>query len=207
MEESGRLRRGYFVAGLGATQFALPGALDLLRSLRDVPGRSEVRRPLRDRSREPSMAPRCTTPAPSDSCRRSGVSGAPLRGGFGAAARRAADRLVAPRAARKAGLTRTVGATVISSTARSSPISRAATGSCSSSFRTPSLAIPSRLCDRPRAHRARAKRRRLAARHADRRNRRRPALDPCACAVSARAVSSLSQGSGRRAGPAGPCDA
>jgi ATP-dependent Lhr-like helicase len=35
MEESGHLRRGYFVAGLGATQFALPGALDLLRSLRD----------------------------------------------------------------------------------------------------------------------------------------------------------------------------
>ena len=33
MEEAGRLRRGYFIAGLGATQFALPGALDLLRSL------------------------------------------------------------------------------------------------------------------------------------------------------------------------------
>jgi ATP-dependent Lhr-like helicase len=36
MEEAGRIRRGYFVAGLGATQFALPGALDLLRSLRDL---------------------------------------------------------------------------------------------------------------------------------------------------------------------------
>ena len=35
MEEAGRVRRGYFVAGLGATQFALPGALDLLRSLRE----------------------------------------------------------------------------------------------------------------------------------------------------------------------------
>jgi ATP-dependent Lhr-like helicase len=35
MEEKGRVRRGYFVAGLGATQFALPGALELLRSLRD----------------------------------------------------------------------------------------------------------------------------------------------------------------------------
>jgi ATP-dependent Lhr-like helicase len=35
MEESGRIRRGYFVAGLGATQFAMPGALDLLRALRD----------------------------------------------------------------------------------------------------------------------------------------------------------------------------
>ena len=35
MEEAGKIRRGYFVAGLGATQFAMPGALDLLRSLRD----------------------------------------------------------------------------------------------------------------------------------------------------------------------------
>ncbi len=32
-EESGRCRRGYFVAGLGAAQFALPGAVDRLRSL------------------------------------------------------------------------------------------------------------------------------------------------------------------------------
>ncbi|MCA9209228.1 MAG: DEAD/DEAH box helicase, partial [Planctomycetales bacterium] len=31
MEESGRVRRGYFVAGLGAAQFALPGAEDRLR--------------------------------------------------------------------------------------------------------------------------------------------------------------------------------
>jgi ATP-dependent Lhr-like helicase len=38
LEETGRLRRGYFVAGLGATQFSLPGALDLLRSLRDGGG-------------------------------------------------------------------------------------------------------------------------------------------------------------------------
>ncbi|MEO8137105.1 MAG: DEAD/DEAH box helicase, partial [Betaproteobacteria bacterium] len=42
LEEAGRLRRGYFVAGLGATQFALPGALDLLRSLRDSPDDPEV---------------------------------------------------------------------------------------------------------------------------------------------------------------------
>jgi ATP-dependent Lhr-like helicase len=37
LEESGRIRRGYFVAGLGAAQFALPAAVDLLRSLRDGP--------------------------------------------------------------------------------------------------------------------------------------------------------------------------
>ncbi|MGH9144610.1 MAG: Lhr family helicase, partial [Vicinamibacterales bacterium] len=42
MEEQGRIRRGYFVAGLGATQFAMPGALDLLRSLRDAPDQPEV---------------------------------------------------------------------------------------------------------------------------------------------------------------------
>ena len=42
MEENGRIRRGYFVAGLGATQFALPGALDLLRSLRDAPDEIEI---------------------------------------------------------------------------------------------------------------------------------------------------------------------
>jgi ATP-dependent Lhr-like helicase len=37
LEESGRIRRGYFVAGLGATQFALPAAIDLLRQLRTAP--------------------------------------------------------------------------------------------------------------------------------------------------------------------------
>ena len=42
MEEHGRIRRGYFVAGLGATQFATPGALDLLRSLRDAPDDPEI---------------------------------------------------------------------------------------------------------------------------------------------------------------------
>ena len=42
MEDSGRIRRGYFVAGVGATQFALPAALDLLRSLRDTPETPEV---------------------------------------------------------------------------------------------------------------------------------------------------------------------
>jgi ATP-dependent Lhr-like helicase len=35
MEEAGRIRRGYFVAPMGATQFAVPGAVDRLRALRD----------------------------------------------------------------------------------------------------------------------------------------------------------------------------
>jgi ATP-dependent Lhr-like helicase len=37
LEERGRVRRGYFVAGLGAAQFALPGAVDRLRSARSAP--------------------------------------------------------------------------------------------------------------------------------------------------------------------------
>jgi ATP-dependent Lhr-like helicase len=34
MEESGKVRRGYFAADLGATQFAMPAAVDMLRALR-----------------------------------------------------------------------------------------------------------------------------------------------------------------------------
>ena len=37
LEETGRVRRGYFVAGLGAAQFAQPGAVDLLRASREDP--------------------------------------------------------------------------------------------------------------------------------------------------------------------------
>jgi ATP-dependent Lhr-like helicase len=37
MDDAGRVRRGYFVAGLGAAQFAMPPALDLLRSMREPP--------------------------------------------------------------------------------------------------------------------------------------------------------------------------
>jgi len=43
MEEAGRARRGYFVAGLGAAQFALAGADDRLRALREPPPREESR--------------------------------------------------------------------------------------------------------------------------------------------------------------------
>ena len=41
LEDAGRVRRGYFV-GVGATQFALPPALELLRSLRDMPEEPET---------------------------------------------------------------------------------------------------------------------------------------------------------------------
>ena len=42
MEETGKIRRGYFVAGVAAMQFALPSVLDMLRALRDRPDVAEV---------------------------------------------------------------------------------------------------------------------------------------------------------------------
>ena len=42
LEEAGRIRRGYFVAGVGAMQFAMPAVLDLLRALRPEPEPVEV---------------------------------------------------------------------------------------------------------------------------------------------------------------------
>jgi ATP-dependent Lhr-like helicase len=44
MEDRGRVRRGYFVEGLGGAQFALPAAVDRLRAERSAPG---------DESRDP----------------------------------------------------------------------------------------------------------------------------------------------------------
>ncbi len=43
LEETGRVRRGYFVAGLGAAQFALPGAVDRLRAFRSDVADAEPR--------------------------------------------------------------------------------------------------------------------------------------------------------------------
>jgi ATP-dependent Lhr-like helicase len=37
LEERGQVRRGYFVDGLGAAQFAVPGAVDRLRAARETP--------------------------------------------------------------------------------------------------------------------------------------------------------------------------
>ncbi len=42
MEDAGRIRRGYFVASVGATQFALPAALELMRTLREMPEEPET---------------------------------------------------------------------------------------------------------------------------------------------------------------------
>jgi ATP-dependent Lhr-like helicase len=42
LEDAGRIRRGYFVQGVSAMQFALPSVLDQLRALRTRPEHSEV---------------------------------------------------------------------------------------------------------------------------------------------------------------------
>ena len=57
LEERGQVRRGYFVAGLGAAQFALPGAVDRLRS---GPRRRRERRPV---GHEPPLVLAATDPA------------------------------------------------------------------------------------------------------------------------------------------------
>jgi len=49
MEEAGRCRRGYFVDGLGGAQFAVPGAVDRMRSLAD---RGSLPRPAGSAGRE-----------------------------------------------------------------------------------------------------------------------------------------------------------
>ena len=61
MEEAGKIRRGYFVEGLGAAQFALPGAVDRLRAERTPVDGPTVQRPGRGRSgqsvrRHPGLA-------------------------------------------------------------------------------------------------------------------------------------------------------
>ncbi len=58
LEERGLTRRGYFVAGMGAAQFSLPGAVDRLRSLRDTPDHE-----LHPADAEPPVVVAATDPA------------------------------------------------------------------------------------------------------------------------------------------------
>ena len=64
LEERGQVRRGYFVAGLGAAQFALPGAVDRLRrpAIRSSP--TSRRWCCRPPIRPSRTAPRCRGPRP-----------------------------------------------------------------------------------------------------------------------------------------------
>jgi ATP-dependent Lhr-like helicase len=67
MEEAGQCRRGYFVEGLGAAQFALPGAVDRMRAMAD-----------------PALAPPGSDPPPVSATPTAG--GPPASGGAPAAA-------------------------------------------------------------------------------------------------------------------------
>ena len=62
-EETGRCRRGYFVEGLGAAQFALPGAVDRLRA---VAGSLERAAERADHARADSDGPRALVLAATD---------------------------------------------------------------------------------------------------------------------------------------------
>jgi ATP-dependent Lhr-like helicase len=70
MEEAGRCRRGYFVAGLGGAQFALPGAVDRLRADR----RDAAGQPLLLAATDPANAYGLSLPWPVNGPRR--VAGA-----------------------------------------------------------------------------------------------------------------------------------
>jgi ATP-dependent Lhr-like helicase len=122
MEEAGRIRRGYFVAGLGATQFAMPGALDLLRSMRDPTADEEDERAALLLAATDPASPYGTTlrwPA-STTARRLGSSAQARQGAAVAhdsadAASQALGPLPGTRTSASAGRgpTRSVGASVI----------------------------------------------------------------------------------------------
>ncbi len=63
MEEAGQIRRGYFVEGLGATQFALPGGVDRLRAERKPPD-DGIQRPLVLAAVDPAQPYGATLPWP-----------------------------------------------------------------------------------------------------------------------------------------------
>jgi ATP-dependent Lhr-like helicase len=73
MEEAGRCRRGYFVAGLGGAQFALPGAVDRLRADR----RDQLGQPLLLAATDPANAYGLSLPWP----QRPGAETRPQRPG------------------------------------------------------------------------------------------------------------------------------
>jgi ATP-dependent Lhr-like helicase len=63
LEEAGQCRRGYFVEGLGAAQFALPGAVDRMRAMAEAARAAEPARAA-DRARDPwDMRPAARGPS------------------------------------------------------------------------------------------------------------------------------------------------
>ena len=74
LEERGHVRRGYFVAGLGAAQFAIPGAIDRLRSIRE-PTEDDVS-PLVLAATDPAQPYGAALPWPTTSGRPARAAGA-----------------------------------------------------------------------------------------------------------------------------------
>lgn len=65
LEERGRARRGYFVAGLGGAQFALPGAVDRLRAEREpVPDLDDPTTPVVVAATDPALLHGASLPWP-----------------------------------------------------------------------------------------------------------------------------------------------
>jgi ATP-dependent Lhr-like helicase len=79
LEDRGQVRRGYFVSGLGAAQFALPGAVDRLRSMRrpdDLGGNDEAPPPVVLSATDPAQPYGGTLPWPESSGRPARIGAA-----------------------------------------------------------------------------------------------------------------------------------
>ena len=104
MEETGQCRRGYFVEGLGAAQFALPGAVDRMRAMAgDLVAGGRRRGPVADDGRRDGARDVVATarggrfgPARPVGGARRGRPGAALRGGPAVAVAPRGDRHLAP---------------------------------------------------------------------------------------------------------------
>jgi ATP-dependent helicase Lhr and Lhr-like helicase len=76
MEESGRIRRGYFVDGLGGSQFALPGAVDRLRQSAAPVHGAEDAQPVALSAVDPANPYGATVPWPESAARMARAAGA-----------------------------------------------------------------------------------------------------------------------------------
>ena len=76
MEDAGQVRRGYFVAGLGGAQFAHPGAVDRLRSLRSPGTDEDVDAPIVLAAADPAQPYGASLPWPANEGRPARQAGA-----------------------------------------------------------------------------------------------------------------------------------
>jgi ATP-dependent helicase Lhr and Lhr-like helicase len=92
MEETGQCRRGYFVDGLGAAQFALPGAVDRMRAMAgDLVAGADSGRPGDAETGRPGTAGRSWERGGSEAAGWSGAAAWPGEGSWSADAGRTRD--------------------------------------------------------------------------------------------------------------------